>query len=678
MNNKLKIILKMLICVTFFIPLVVVPSSYIFPFVVPKIVWFRSLALLIFGLYILFLATDWEKYKLRLTPINIVVILFFISFTISTFVGVDWYRSFWDNHERMLGLFTIFHYTIYYLVITSVVKEWKEWKWLLRIFLFAGCAVMFIGFLQKFVNPELLLNKGSDRVSATLGNPIYFSGYGLFLMFVGYLLAIKEKIKVVNPWFWFSVAGGLLGFFGIFWGGTRGALLGLLAGLGVLVISYAISLNENKKVRIAMIALIVFGCLSLGLMFLFRQTNFVKNIPTVGRLFSITISGGASNTRLMAWGIALDAWKEKPIFGWGPNNYYYAFNQYYRPEFLENGWGETWFDNAHSVIMNTLAVQGSIGILFYLGIYIVAISLLFRGYKRGNLDAHIVSVGSAFLIAHLISLVTVFENPTSYLYFFFFLAFVNSQILNHYFQSAQKLIDKTSVKRIPWGLAVFVFAVIFLLIYPTNINPAKANKATLDAIRGLYEGKDVEQLYAKASSTPSPHIDDIRNDFSRSAAESMIQFFQNKNYKEADKLFVLAYNELRKNLDLHPLDIRVHLQLAQLAITGAQIRHDMKLLFEAEKYTEEALVLSPKRQQVQYILYPLKLQLDKSKEAIQILQTSIDNDPKISEGWVRLFELYQKLGDIKMAKEVAEDALARGISFNDQQRQFIDSILQSK
>jgi predicted Zn-dependent protease len=122
----------------------------------------------------------------------------------------------------------------------------------------------------------------------------------------------------------------------------------------------------------------------------------------------------------------------------------------------------------------------------------------------------------------------------------------------------------------------------------------------------------------------------------------------------------------------------VHLQLAQLAITGAQIRHDMKLLFEAEKYTEEALVLSPKRQQVQYILYPLKLQLDKSKEAIQILQTSIDNDPKISEGWVRLFELYQKLGDIKMAKEVAEDALARGISFNDQQRQFIDSILQSK
>lgn len=681
MQKKLDYLIKILIGITFFVPLIVVPSSYIFPFIVPKIVWFRSLTLLILGLYILLIASDWSKYRPRLTPITITVLLFLLSFSLSTFIGVDWYKSFWDNHERMLGLFTIFHYTIYYLIITSVVKEWKDWKWLLRLFLFAGCIVMLIGLLQK-ANPELLLNRGSARVSATLGNPIYFSGYGLFLMFVGYLLAIKEYIRcgslrLCSGWYWYASVGGLIGLWGIFGGGTRGALLGLIAGLGILVVSYAISLKENKKVRQSMAVLVVLGCSVLGLIFLFRQTNFVRNIPAVGRLFNISFSYDSPNTRLMAWGIAIDAWKARPIFGWGPNNYFYAFNQYYRPQFLEAGWGETWFDNAHSVLFNTMAVQGTVGILVYLGIYVVAVWALWRGYRRGSLDAHIVSISSAFLIAHLISLVTVFENPTSYLYFFFFLAFVNSQssIFNLHPSNNDRKNDERSVSV---GIVVIVALFVILFIYSTNINPARANKAALGAVRGLYGAQNITQLYAQASSTPSPHIDDIRNDFSRTAGESIVKFLQNKNNKQAEELFNLVYGELKKNLDLHPLDIRVHIQLAQLAMYGAQIKQDMGLFFEAEKYLQDALVLSPKRQQIQYILYQLELQLNKPQEAIGLLQDSVDNDYKISEGWVRLLGVYQQLGDIKKAKEVAQDAVARGVVFNDQQQSFVDSILQTK
>jgi hypothetical protein len=183
------------------------------------------------GLYVVLLISDWNRYKIKFSPLNIAVGLFFLSFAISTFVGVDWYRSFWDNHERMLGLFTIFHYVAFYFIATAVVRGWDEWKWLLRIFLGAGSLVMFIGLLQKYVNPELLLNRGGERVSATLGNSIYFSGYGIFLLSIGYLLAIKERVKQNNPWFWFAITGTMLGLWGIFGGGTRGALLGLLAGI---------------------------------------------------------------------------------------------------------------------------------------------------------------------------------------------------------------------------------------------------------------------------------------------------------------------------------------------------------------------------------------------------------------------------------------------------------------
>ena len=176
MQKTLEKILKIVIGITFFVPILVLPTAYIFPFIVPKIIYFRSLVLVMFGLYLILLFSNLEKYRPRFSWVNIAVLLFFISFIISTFVGVDWYKSFWDNHERMLGLFTIFHYVVYYFIITTVVRDWSEWKWLIRTFLLAGSIVMFIGVLQRYVNPELLLNRGGTRVSSTLGNAIYLSG----------------------------------------------------------------------------------------------------------------------------------------------------------------------------------------------------------------------------------------------------------------------------------------------------------------------------------------------------------------------------------------------------------------------------------------------------------------------------------------------------------------------
>jgi len=679
-RKHLEKFIKILIGATFFVPLIVLPSSYIFPFIVPKIIWFRSLSLLMLWCYILLLAVNWSEYRPKLSALNIAVGLFFISFSISTFVGVDWYRSFWDNHERMLGLFTIFHYIIYYFVITSVVREWRDWKWLLRTFLLAGGIVMLIGVLQKFVNPELLLNRGSGRVSATLGNSIYYSGYGLFLMFIGYLLAIKENPKLKNFWFWYAAVGGFFGFLGIFLGGTRGAMLGLIAGLGVLAISYLMTIRGHQKTRILIFSGLALLVLLGSILFVFRQSDFARNIPGVGRLVNASLFEGTGATRLMAWGIAIDAWQEKPIFGWGPNNYYYAFNKYYNPKFLEHGWGETWFDNAHSVVMNTLAVQGTFGILTYFGMLGAVIFMLWRGWKKSGLEAHVVAIGSAFIVANLVAKALVFDDPTSYLYFFFFLAFINTRITNNATRITNnadlRITDKDKMtKNISTGLAVTVGLVILLLLYSTNINPARANQASLQAIKVLGDNpQTAEEIYLAASNIPSPHIDDIRNDYSRYTAELAGQLLKNKKTAEAGKIVELAIGELQKNLDLHPLDIRVHIQLTQLYFLQAQIKQDVIFIIEAEKLIEQALQLSPRRQQIQYTLSSIKLQLNKPKEAIQLLQDSIDNNPRISEGWTRLMETYIRTGKKAEAKEKILEAENIGVIFSDEDRVFLNDL----
>ena len=516
---------------------------------------------------------------------------------------------------------------------------------------------MFIGVLQKFVNPDLLLNRGSDRVSATLGNSIYFSGYGLFLFFVGALLSVKENLKAKNielfsleaGWFWIECALSLLGLWGIFLGGTRGALVGLIAGLFVLGLVYFFTLKEKKKLKqIVLLGFVAFVALFVVL-FINRQVDFVQNIPALGRLLNTDVS--KTNTRVMAWGVAIDAWQEKPIFGWGPNNYYYAFNEYYKPEFLEHGFSETWFDNAHSVIMNTLTVQGIVGLLFYLNIFVVATIYLLKKYKQGGIDLHLLAFSIAFLWAHLVSISTVFENPTSYLYFFFFLAFVAST-LNY---SSEEDIAKKN-KAVSGPLLIVVSLFILLLLYSTNINPALANKRTLAAIQKINARVAYLAEYDLALATPTPHVDDIRNDLSRILGDRVSIILRDQKitnkWQSIESLYNQASENLEKNIELHPQDIRVILQLAQLRIYGAVAKQDSNLLIEAEKLLENGLALSPKRQQTQYMLAGVKENLKKYDEAVQILRESIENDEKIANGWQQLESLYRAMGEEELANQV--------------------------
>ena len=126
MKKNIEWIIKFFIYASFFVPLVVVPSSFIFPFIVPKILLLRTLIVLMLGGYLLLLLINGEEYKLKLTPLSIVLVGFLVSFGLSTFIGVDAYHSFWDNHERMLGLFTIIHYVVYYFVCSAVFKTWTD------------------------------------------------------------------------------------------------------------------------------------------------------------------------------------------------------------------------------------------------------------------------------------------------------------------------------------------------------------------------------------------------------------------------------------------------------------------------------------------------------------------------------------------------------------------------
>src|SRR3989344_2071099 len=667
MQKRIELLFKIVVGLTFFVPLAFFPTNFIFPFIVPKIVIFRSLTLVLLALYIILLASDWKKYIIQNSPLNIVILLFLISFGISTFVGLDWYRSFWDNHERMLGFFTVAHYVLYYLMVTSVVRNWDDWQWLLRTFLLAGGIVMGIALIQQF-DQEFLLNTSGNRSASTLGNPIYVGGYGLFLAFMGWLMLMKEKSL---GWKLFV---GIVGFLGIFFSGSRGALLAFIVGIGILIISYIITLKKHTKIRKLLLLLTVFLIVFFGIVFSFRQTSFIKSIPTVGRL--LNTSNSTLGTRFMAWQIAIEGWKDYPIFGWGPSNYYFAFNQYYKAEFLHFSYRETWFDNAHNIVLNTLTERGIVGVIIYLGIFFVAIFYIWKLYRKNSdgFDIHLLAVTSAFLIAHLAQTVSVFDNPTSYLYFFFFLAMIISQILGIKNKDIENIADAKN-KNISIPVAVVSILTMVLFIYATNLNPARANMATLIVLRGIYGMEDIRPLYEKAVSIPTPHIDDIRNDVTRTISSSLRGYVQAGKPELAQALFQLSIEELEQNRKLHPLDLRIHSQQALLIQEAATLSGNKGLLLEAEKIMEDGLEKSPKRQQFIYTLAGIKIQLDKVDEAEALYRRAIKDDETIGESWWRLALLQSVFRTMDDAISTINEATEKGINFGGEGEPVIESIL---
>lgn len=670
MRETIEKVVRLLVYCTFFVPLVVVPTSFIFPFIVPKIIMFRTVTVCMAAGYALLLYSNWKEYGPKFTPLNNALAVFLLSFAISTFVGIDAYHSFWDNHERMLGLFTIAHYIGYYFILTSVFKNWSDWKIASRIFLLAGSLVMMIGLIQV-VNPTYLLNGGSARVASTLGNSIYVGAYGLFLFFLSSLLFLRENNIL---WKWISVATAFAALLGIVYSGTRGSVLGLAAGVFVGMLLYIFFLKEHVTARKVLGGIVLFGMALCVVLYINRESAFVTSMPAVSRVFGTTLESVENSPRALAWRAAVESWKEKPIFGWGPNNFYYAFNKYYDPRALEHGYGETWFDNAHNIVLNTLTVQGLVGVISYLAIFVAGIIMLARAYKQGKISIHLFAVGSAFLVAHLIQNITVFENPTSYLYFMFWLAMVNRLS-----QVAEAVEEGKAAKptRTTTGLQVGVAAIGALLVNLIfNLSPALANMRTLATIQAMGANPIAALPIIKETlNESSPHIDDIRNDISRQLVDLVSGNYQKLGVENSMQLLSVADEASQKNLILHPHDIRVHLLLAQLDQVALQITNKAQFLTASEDYSERALAESPKRQQVIFSLANVKLQLGKNDEAIALLQGALNDDQKIPEIYWRLMVALRIGNYDDKVKEIYELAKKNNIIFRPEEQQIIDRVM---
>jgi len=441
---------------------VIVMNSIFFPFIGGKDYFFRfsvELALVSMVLWWAFESRKGEL-KTRLTalfkrPIVRAVSVFAVMVVLATLFAYDIHAAFWSNFERGEGSFQFLHYYVFFLLLGLLMTQEKEWMRIFRLSLVATGVMILYGIagnfgVNGFIGPyassaapttgwwHVLID---GRFQGSLGNPAYVAPYLIFAMFYAAYLWLNTKstgrAKTIAAW-GFGIMIAIFLFFFIL-SQTRGAFLGLALGI-VAFLVFLIIFSGRKVRKWSALAFGLVVILGLGL-YSVRNEPFVQKLPE-GRLLQISLSDATAQTRLWVWGEAWKGFLERPIFGWGPENFPTVFDKYFDPRFYVPGQNtETWFDRAHSVFFDYLVETGLLGLLSYLAIFVTFYWSFVKRHRKSAAGetsergiARSIEQGIIFALplAYLGQGIAIFDVLPMYISLFLFLGFAS-----HYMEMAK-------------------------------------------------------------------------------------------------------------------------------------------------------------------------------------------------------------------------------------------------
>lgn len=579
-------------------PLVVLSGSAIFPFVTGKAWFFQitmTVAAMAWGLLIL---AD-PAYRPRKHPLHFVVLAFLLAALISTITGVDAHRSFWANHERMIGSFFVLHLGVLYFVATSVFATKEAWRRVWKYFLAAGALIIVSALIQHW-RPDFLY--GGTRAASTLGNPIYMGLHAVYVAAVAALLWLELRTTAIEWKRWIAIGAAILialSFVAFVFAETRGVAVGLGAAF-VWMLAWIAVVGSKRAYRWSAIGILIVMTLGIAAVVLFNNNPALYTVPIVRRFSGFSLTGTNAN-RLFAWQVAVDAWKERPLLGWGPFNYAYAFNQKYQgTQLVHNQFGETWFDNAHNFFLDTLATQGIVGFIAYLLLFLVPILLLMRAWRRGMLALPNMVLMTGLLIAHAVQNIFAFEQISSYLSLFAVLGYVHTLTATSADAPQGRMFSPRFQNIVA---AVIVIGGVFV-IYRGNIIPFRANLLMFDGLESLEYKKDASAWFLterKAIDLGGPFSDNITEELARSLLQ--IRVPDDQYNKEVGEIFKYTIARLEDATRRHPRDPVYHMLLGEVWYGAYFFLKDMfphgpEL---GDKAFEEAVRQSPERQQLYFL-----------------------------------------------------------------------------
>jgi len=611
-------------------------------YTLPKATFFQILAEIAAGAWLTLIIND-RRYRPNFgNPLVIAVLAYLAALFIALPFSGDPSRAFWSTYIRMDGIINILHFATWFLMLSSTYRNWDEWKSLLRWFNLVGLIISLYGLIQ-------FSGSHGQRVLSTIGNALYFGVFTLLITFIAVILLSQARNWVGRVGYGISVAIHVAAL--VLASGSRSSDLGLFIGFIFIAVYLMLAwLRGWKRIVFGILSLLVIGSLGGGTYYLRTKAPDWGNQhlpPVISRL----VYSNFGTDRASLWAIAFEGVREKPIFGWGMENYGPVFNKYYQPTGRDASLTEPWYDRAHNMFIDTLVSTGIVGFAAYLLVWLTAFFVLWRASRRteDKVERARYAMIAAGLLAFAVQMTFTFEITVSGLLFYLLLALTAS--------SANKPADEPGAPFIakeqqPIFIVIVAAATLWLVI-SLNVIPFSKVKTAVKAFTLV--GADPAAAYVMFKDALSGSWNfatpDIRQRMSE-GVRSVYIYGQPKLRQSSVELARFTLAEMDKQMDDRPFDYKTIMMVAYTYRGVAEL--DPAYLTHAEELVNRALAMSPQRPEAYEEMAEISMLRGQNDKALSWSQQALNHTRFagiIGRIRFRSAIIYAKKGDAASATE---------------------------
>lgn len=593
-------------------------------------------------LFLVLLAVD-PSYRPKRSSVAIAVLVWLAVWGLATIFSQNPSRAFFSSRERLTGYFFLAHLAAFFFIVSSVFRTATERRMILQASVIVSVFASLYGLAQLWGLVHLPVRQvGQLRVFSTLGNPSFLASYLLFhIFFGGYLIATEKRKSLRRIW----VGAIIVNTFLLFLTGTRGAYLGFYAGVVSLAIIASFLFQEKYRGRFRLATLALFIA-PIILFALFQSGVIPRNFYFARLTDPYSLWQGGIRNRVLAWRIGWDAFGEKPLFGWGPDQFNVAFDKHFDTELISiYGAAESWFDRAHNVFVDALVMAGMAGFLAMLALLIV---MMIKIFEPGQKEF------SAFLTAGLIAYIVqgffIFDSFGSYLPLFLLAALLTPLGSNS--------IPHRERRISPFFLAALVAGALLFL----GINVASARAQALGWRAFTFINEDpasFTKLWEKSRNYKSPYERDMWVELTEYLLGEAPWVIRPKfslpvmlNYAQVSKKQFLDLESRQK------LDAMMYYQAGRLGnFLGILGEFDPEFV---GNNLAKALELSPRRLDIYYEFAEMERLKGNPEGQFDWIEKAIALDEKVSFSWWNLGIAYADKKEYRKAVQSLERAIEMG------------------
>lgn len=355
------------------------------------------------------------------------------------FVGFYPEFSLWSDILRSTGLIFLTHLAVLAVLAGEFLNE-ADWSLTRRTVAITGgifgalslIGIEGLGYTGRFLWANLGIN------GFTFGNSTFAGAYLLLALIVALAEIVhlqkgeQGRRKVLIASVVLIVFSPALLNVGILWGRT--ALMEVVAN-PVLI------LGSARASSATMLGLLVFH-FGLWVITKYLRTGAARAKAVWSTLWLIGIGVGiallftsgssvqeryaeaSSAARLYVWNAAWQAFLDRPIFGWGQENFNAGFEAHIDARlFLAENFAQPWFDRAHNIFLDILVTRGVVGSTAIILLVLASLFVIRHARKKEILGEWESMLLYALVPAHVLQMQTGFDTVGSYMLLALFLGY---------------------------------------------------------------------------------------------------------------------------------------------------------------------------------------------------------------------------------------------------------------